>query len=132
MAYGSIDGVNALLPNQLMVNATSDPTTTQVQLWIDQCDASVNVALKAGGATAPATDPDVQKAAALLVNTEVARRVVVKKTNAEEDDDTAFDRALKAMRAGEWGAGAAGSTVEARSGTYDDVSAFPKSRTRNW
>lgn len=102
MAYGSIDGVNALLPNQLQVNAASDPNTTQVLSWCVQCDAMVDVALAAGGATSPATDTSIQAAVTLLVNAEVARLVVVKKTNAPEDDNTAFDRALQQMRDGKW------------------------------
>lgn len=127
MAYTSISEVNALLPNALEVNATASPTTPQVQTWIDQCEAQVDVALAAGGATSPATDASVKKAIALLVATEVARRVVVKKSNGEEDDNTAFDRAIKEMRAGEWlapteadvdGAGEPWCTTMDSSGTF--------------
>lgn len=55
MPYADLDAVRARLPWRT-INATSRPSQTTVQAWLDEAEAQINGALAAGGLPAPYAD----------------------------------------------------------------------------
>lgn len=120
MAYTTIDQANVLLPNRLQITGTSNPTATQMDVVRTQIEADVNVALKAGGLTSPATDAQEVLAIALLCATELARRFVVKAEGLNEPTEkTDYQKTLELMRAGQWSGASGSSGPSAPSATTD-------------
>lgn len=56
MTYASVDAVQALIPH-IQLTATSRPTLTQVQGFLDRLSAEVDGALASRGITVPITTP---------------------------------------------------------------------------
>ena len=70
-SYGSIAGVQALVPNYNLTSGTR-PTTAQAESWIDSVSGILNSILAEAGFTIPVTDDDVKDALDFFVNQEVA------------------------------------------------------------
>jgi len=122
MLYSSTDQVNVLLPNKHQITATSDPTKTQVDVILSQLEAEANVALAAGGQTSPATDPQQVLALGLLVTNEAVRLITAMLEGiADDGKETAWDRALTLMRAGEWAAAASAASNPAAPSSQSDI-----------
>jgi hypothetical protein len=70
MSYGSIAEVAAMTPRYLSSGAFTGgtrPTSAQVQTWLDNASATLNVMLAKNGFVVPVTQPDAAKACGQLV-----------------------------------------------------------------
>jgi hypothetical protein len=56
MAYGSAEGVEALVPVVMGVDAISTPDEDAVGAWLEEADAIIDTALSGAGYTVPAVD----------------------------------------------------------------------------
>src|SRR3972149_2434748 len=70
-SYGSIAGVQALVPNYNLTSGTR-PTIAQAESWIDSISGILNSILAEAGFTVPVTDDDVKDALDFFINQEVA------------------------------------------------------------
>src|SRR5882724_4439169 len=112
MSYTTVDETLAFLPKDVLITAESDPSLAEVNVWIPQVEARVDVAMSAGGEVVPATDATQKKAIAVLCAGEVAYMVQFTRSNGGKDfdisawtrlDDT-FNATLKTMQDGKWSA----------------------------
>jgi hypothetical protein len=87
------------------ISESSEPSTTQVNAWIDEAEAKINNALKAGGITTPVANGEgVEALKALTIDYAEARvrRAAVPAGTAEAGEGVAmleaFEAVLKDMR----------------------------------
>src|SRR5689334_20145716 len=78
MAYGVVDDVRGVLPNdQKIDNQTGRPTSTGVTTMIARVSAQVDVAISGAGGAVPVTDATLLDAIKLYVSREVAWQIMV-------------------------------------------------------
>lgn len=58
MSYGSVVGVEAIVPALGTLDGSSTPTSTQVEAWLSEGYAKINVALAAAGYSIPVSASD--------------------------------------------------------------------------
>lgn len=94
--YTTLDKVRALVPRDINIDETTDPTSAQVAVWITQVTARLDFALAEGGRTAPATDATELSAFDLLCAQEVAWMVMYRNNAAAADHEwhTTFEEEL--------------------------------------
>lgn len=75
-AYGSLTGVGALVPSLANANGTFDSSTQpligQVEGWIEETSALLNMILKFNGFDAPVTEAQVVLVLDMFINNEVS------------------------------------------------------------
>jgi hypothetical protein len=85
MSYTTTEHVRALVPDLPIDESDEKPTDVDVEVWIPQIEARLNVALVEGGHTSPATDAEQVKVFDLLAAQEAAWMVLVVRKAADED-----------------------------------------------
>lgn len=101
--YCTLAQIQALLPKEIRVDETTEPTDDQVTSWITQVSARVDLALLDGGHTSPATDATQLSAFSLLAAQEIAWMVMYRNNAATADHEwhKAFEAALVKLAAGD-------------------------------
>jgi hypothetical protein len=89
MAYTMFDQVQELLPNDLIIDSTTNPSLETVEGWLPQLDATLNVHFATGGGTVPVVDANVLAWFALLEAKEAAY-MVMQVVGASEESKSLF------------------------------------------
>ena len=94
--YTTTPNVQALLPKDVQVDETTDPTLAQVGVWITQVSGRLDLALTQGGYTAPSVDATELLAFDLICAQEVAWMVLYRNNAAASDHEwhTTFEEEL--------------------------------------
>jgi hypothetical protein len=130
----TLEKVRAILPKDIPLSVSSDPSMSQAQVWLDEDDSSVNVALSVGGYTYPPTDANQIASISLLIAGDVAYRVMKTRASASKDFEDSgwakyheeFMAALALMRESEWGPIPISSGISTVSGKTDATVWFEK------
>lgn len=100
-SYGAVSGVAALTnrwTSSGSYNTTTRPTLAQVEGWIDQVSATLNVALAGAGFAIPITNADAKMALAAVVEAAVADLCHAANSSGRFFTNAALERGVSPIR----------------------------------